>query len=156
MKNITPNALGACALGEQNITLPWNGARDPVGTATIVSLGLLPANCVLKAALGTLIEAEGTAGNLLLAWRQDGGSTTTLLTVNANGTAGTLTAVPTTYKGTSATTATGALLETGTSTNYELVLLGSAALDSARAVIQLVAFFGATAGDEGSGTMLTV
>ena len=137
MKNIKPNAFGANALGEQNITLGWDGAVDPVGTTTIVSLGLLPANCVLKAALGTLVEAEGTAGNLLLAWRQDGGATTTLLTVDANGTAGTRTDAPASYHGTSATTATGCLLDTATSANYELVLLGSAALDSAKAVIQL-------------------
>ena len=150
MKKITPNAYGANALGEQNITLGWDGAVDPVGTATIVSLGLLPANCIIKAALGTLVEAEGTAGNLLLAWRQDGGSPTTLLTIDANGTAGARTDAPATYDGTSATTATGCLLDTATSTNYELVLLGSAALDSAKAVIQIPAFFGVTVGADGT------
>lgn len=155
MKTLSPNAINVACIGEQNVVLGWNGVTDPVSTTDIVSLGTLPPNCVVKAALGTVIEAEGGAGNLLLCYRTVGGgaSTTTLLTVDANGAAGTLTAAPATYLGTTATTQTSALLNTGTVATYELCVKGSAALDAAKVVLNLVAFFGPTAGTDGTGNL---
>lgn len=154
MKTITPNGYNATSVGVQNVRIFWDGAKDPVSTTDIVSVGLLPANAVLKSARGTLVTAEGAAGNLLLARRQDAGSTTTILTIDANGTAGTRTSVPTNIDATGAVNAAGAMLDTGAYANYELVLLGSAALVAAKAIIDLEVYFGPTIGADGTAGIL--
>lgn len=153
-KTITPNGFNATTVGTQNIRIGWDGALDPVSTTDLVSLGFLPANAVIKAARGTVITAEGGAGNLLLAYSTDSGAnTTTILTVNANGTAGTRTNAPTNIDAAAAVPTVGSLLDTGTSALYELFLLGSAALDAAQVVIDLEVYFGPTAGADGTGAL---
>ena len=149
-KSILPNTFGAAAMGVQNVRIGWDGTRDPVSTTVKLSLGFLPANCVLKAARGTLVTPEGAAGNLLLISTTDGGTTnTTLLTIDANGTAGTRTTVPTNVDAAAATATIGCVLDTGTAA-LELMLLGSAALNTAQAVIDLQVYFGPTVGDDGT------
>lgn len=150
-KSILPNTFGAAAMGVQNVRIGWDGTRNAVSTTAKLSLGFLPANCVVKAARGTLVTAEGTAGNLLLASSTDGGTTTTtLLTIDANGTAGTRTTVPTNVDAAAATATIGCVLDTAAAVNVELFLLGSAVLDAAQAVIDITAYFGPTIGDEGT------
>lgn len=153
MKNITPNAFGHAALGDQNITLGFNAARDPVSASAVYSFGMLPANCVIKALRGTIVTPEGEAGNLIIGYRQNGGSATALLTINANGSVGARTTAPSNLDAVAAVPTVGAMLDTGTAGNYELVAYGSAALDAVKAVIQVSAFFGATTGDEGSANL---
>lgn len=149
-KTILPNGFSQGAIGTKTVRIGWDGTRDSVSTTAKLSLGFLPANCVVKAIRGTLVTAEGAAGNLLLISTTDGGSTnTTLLTVDANGTAGTRTAVPTNVDATAAVATIGCVLDTGT-TALELMLMGSAVLDAAQAVIDIEAYFGPTVGADGS------
>ena len=148
---ITPNGFNATTVGLQNVRIGWDGALNPVSATTKLSLGFLPANAVLKAARGTLVKAEGAAGNLLLATSTDGGTnTTTKLTIDANGTAGTRTSAPSNIDATGAASAAGSLVDTAAATNVELFLLGSAELDAAQAVIDLEVYFGPTIGDNGT------
>lgn len=152
-KSILPTAYGQGAIGTKTVRIGWDGSRDTVSTTTKLSLGFLPANAVLKAARGTVIRAEGAAANLLLISTTDGGTTnTTLLTVAANGTAGTRTSVPTNVDATGAVATVGCVLDTGTSA-LELMLMGSAELDYAQIVIDLEVYFGPTAGAEGTGVL---
>lgn len=152
-KTILPNGFSQTAIGTKTVRIGWDGTRDSVSTTVKLSLGFLPANCVVKAIRGTLVTAEGAAGNLLLISTTDGGSTnTTRLTINANGTAGTRTSVPADIDDvTDGTSATGGVLglDTGT-TPLELMLMGDAVLDAAQAVIDIEAYFGPTIGDNGT------
>lgn len=153
-KTITPNGFNATTVGLQNIRIGWDASIDPVSTTTLVSLGFLPANAVVKTARGTVITAEGGAGNLLLIHTTDSGSSsTTILTVDANGTAGTRTNAPSNLDSLAAVPTVAALLDTGTSAGYELMLKGSAALDTAQVVIDLEVYFGPTAGTDGTGAL---
>ena len=151
-KMILPTAYGQGAIGTKTVRIGWDGTRDSVSTTTKLSLGFLPANAVVKAIRGTLLTAEGAAGNLLVISTTDGGTTnTTLLTIDANGTAGTRTSVPTNVDATGAD-GNGAVLDTGT-TALELMLIGSAVLDAAQAVIDLEVYFGPTIGENGTGVL---
>ena len=148
---ITPNGFNATTVGLQNVRIGWDGALNPVSDTVKLSLGFLPANTVLKIARGTLVKAEGSAGNLLLATSTDGGTTTTTkLTIDANGTAGTRTSAPSNIDAAAAVATAGCLVDTAAATNVELFLLGSAALDTAQAVIDLEVYFGPTIGDDGT------
>ena len=120
-----------------------------------ISLGFLPANAVLKAARGTLMTAEGAAGNLLLATSTDGGTTcSTILTIDANATAGTRTTVPANVDATGATSTVGSIADSGlNATPIELFLLGSTGLDAAQAVIDLDIYYGPTIGTDGTGIL---
>ena len=152
-KTILPNGFSQHAIGTKTVRIGWDGSRDPVSASVKLSLGFLPANAVLKAARGTLITAEGGAGNLLLISTTDGGSTnTTLLTIDANGTAGARTSVPTNIDATGAASSIGCVLDTGTAAK-ELMLMGSAALDAAQVVIDLEVYYGPTIGDNGTGIL---
>jgi hypothetical protein len=149
-KTILPNGFSQTAIGTKTVRIGWDGALNAVSATAKLSLGFLPANCVVKAIRGTLVTAEGTAGNLLVISTTDGGSTnTTLLTIDANGTAGTRTAVPANVDATAAVPTIGCVLDTGT-TPLELMLMGSALLNGARAVIDIEAYFGPTVGDDGT------
>jgi len=153
-KVITPNGFNATTVGTQTVRIGWDGALDSVSASEKLSLGFLPANAVIKAARGTVITAEGASGNLLLAYSTDSGeNTSTILTVDANGAAGTRTNAPASVDATGATSSYGSLLDTGTSALYELFLLGSAALDAAQVVIDLDIYFGPTAGTDGTGAL---
>ena len=152
-KTILPTAFGQGAIGTKTVRIGWDGTRDSVSTTTKLSLGFLPANAVLKAARGTLLTAEGSAGNLLLISTTDGGTTnTTLLTIDANGTAGTRTSVPTNVDAAAAVPTIGCVLDTGTAAK-ELMLMGSAVLDAAQAVIDLEVYYGPTIGADGTGVL---
>ena len=152
-KTILPNGFSQVAIGTKTVRIGWDGALNPVSTTDKLSLGFLPANAVLKAARGTVITAEGGAGNLLLISTTDGGTTnTTLLTIDANGTAGARTSVPTNIDATAAVATVGCVLDTGTAAK-ELMLMGSAALDAAQVVIDLEVYFGPTIGAEGTGVL---
>lgn len=152
-KKILPNGFSQGAIGTKTVRIGWDGSRDPVSTTVKLSLGFLPANAVLKAARGTLLTAEGGAGNLLLISTTDGGTTnTTLLTIDANGTAGARTSVPANIDAAAAVPTIGCVLDTGTAAK-ELMLMGSAALDAAQAVIDLEVYFGPTIGAEGTGIL---
>ena len=152
-KTILPAAYGQTAMGLKTVRIGWDGAVNSVSTTTKLSLGFLPANAVLKAAHGTLLKAEGAAGNLLLISTTDGGTTnTTLLTINANGTAGTRTSVPANVDAAAAVPTIGCVLDTGTAAK-ELMLIGSAELDTAQAVIDLEVYFGPTIGEDGTGNL---
>ena len=154
-KTILPTALGQGAIGTKTVRVGLDCSRDPVSTTTFVSLGFLPANAVLKSARGTVITPEGGAGNLILASTTNGGtSDTDLLTIDANGAAGTRTNVPANLDATNAVPTVAALVDTGTNgTPVELILIGSAALDTVQAVIDLEIYFGPTAGAEGTGIL---
>ena len=153
-KTILPNAYNSASAGLQTVRIGWDGTRDPVSTTTKVSLGFLPANAVWKVARGTLVDPEGSAGNLLLATSTDGGTTTTTkLTIDANGTAGTRTTIPSNVDAANAVATVGCIVDTGTATNVELFLLGSAALDTAKAVIDLEIYFGPTVGADGTAAL---
>lgn len=150
-KTILPNGFNSTSVGLQNVRIGWDGTKNPVSTTTKLSLGFLPANSVLKAARGTLVTAEGAAGNLLLATSTDGGTnTTTKLTIDANGTAGTRTTAPSNVDAAAAVATVGCLVDTASATNVELFLLGSAELDAAQAVIDLEVYFGPTIGNDGT------
>jgi len=152
-KTILPNGFSQHAIGTKTVRIGWDGSRDPVSASVKLSLGFLPANAVLKAARGTLITAEGGAGNLLLISTTDGGSTnTTLLTIDANGTAGARTSVPTNIDAAAAVPTIGCVLDTGSAAK-ELMLMGSAALDAAQVVIDLEVYYGPTIGDNGTGIL---
>jgi hypothetical protein len=152
-KMILPTAYGQGAIGTKTVRIGWDGTLNAVSTTAKLSLGFLPANAVLKAARGTLLTAEGSAGNLLLISTTDGGTTnTTLLTIDANGTAGTRTSVPTNIDATAAVPTIGCVLDTGTAAK-ELMLIGSAVLDGAKAVIDLEVYYGPTIGDDGTGVL---
>ena len=152
-KTILPAAYGQMAMGLKTVRIGLDGAVNSVSTTTKLSLGFLPANAVLKAARGTLLKAEGAAGNLLLISTTDGGTTnTTLLTIDANGTAGTRTSVPANVDATAAVPTIGCVLDTGTAAK-ELMLIGSAELDTAQAVIDLEVYFGPTIGEDGTGNL---
>lgn len=152
-KMILPTAYGQGAIGTKTVRIGWDGTLNAVSTTAKLSLGFLPANAVLKAARGTLLTAEGSAGNLLLISTTDGGTTnTTLLTINANGTAGARTSVPTNIDATAAVPTIGCVLDTGTAAK-ELMLMGSAVLDGAKAVIDLEVYYGPTIGDDGTGVL---
>lgn len=152
-KTILPNGFSQGAIGTKTVRIGWDGSRDPVSTTVKLSLGFLPANAVLKAARGTLLTAEGGAGNLLLISTTDGGTTnTTLLTIDANGTAGARTSVPANIDAAAAVPTIGCVLDTGSAAK-ELMLMGSAALDAAQAVIDLEVYFGPTIGAEGTGIL---
>ena len=149
-KTILPNGFSQTAIGTKTVRIGWDGALNAVSDTVKLSLGFLPANCVVKAIRGTLVTAEGTAGNLLVISTTDGGTTnTTLLTIDANGTAGTRTTVPTNVDATAAVSTIGCVLDTGT-TALELMLMGSALLNGAQAVIDIEAYFGPTVGDDGT------
>lgn len=154
-KMILPTAFGQGAIGTKTVRIGWDGTRNPLSTTAFVSLGFLPANAVLKAARGTLLVAEGGAGNLILASTTNGGtSDTDLLTIDANGTAGTRTTVPANVDAAAAVATIGSVVDTGlNATPVELILIGSAALDAAKAVIDLEIYFGPTIGDEGTGIL---
>lgn len=150
-KTILPNGFNNAAVGLQTVRVGWDGARDPVSTTAFVSIGFLPANAVVKAIRGTLVAPEGTAGNLLVVSTTDGGSTTsTKLTIDANGTAGARTSVPTNVDAVGAAATVGCVIDTAAAVNVELGFLGSAALDTAQAVIDLDIYFGPTIGDDGT------
>lgn len=152
-KMILPTAYGQGAIGTKTVRIGWDGTLNAVSTTAKLSLGFLPANAVLKAARGTLLTAEGSAGNLLLISTTDGGTTnTTLLTIDANGTAGSRTSVPTNIDATAAVPTIGCVLDTGTAAK-ELMLMGSAVLDGAKAVIDLEVYYGPTIGDDGTGVL---
>lgn len=152
-KSILPTAYGAGAIGTRTVRIGWDGLRDSVSTTVKLSLGFLPANAVLKAARGTVITAEGGAGNLLLISTTDGGTTnTTLLTIDANGAAGTRTAVPANIDAAAAVPTIGCVLDTGSAAK-ELMLMGSAVLDAAQVVIDLEVYFGPTIGADGTGVL---
>jgi hypothetical protein len=152
-KMILPTAYGQGAIGTKTVRIGWDGTLNALSTTAKLSLGFLPANAVLKAARGTLLTAEGSAGNLLLISTTDGGTTnTTLLTIDANGTAGTRTSVPTNIDATAAVPTIGCVLDTGTAAK-ELMLIGSAVLDGAKAVIDLEVYYGPTIGDDGTGVL---
>lgn len=152
-KMILPTAYGQGAIGTKTVRIGWDGTLNAVSTTAKLSLGFLPANAVLKAARGTLLTAEGSAGNLLLISTTDGGTTnTTLLTIDANGTAGARTSVPTNIDATAAVPTIGCVLDTGTAAK-ELMLIGSAVLDGAKAVIDLEVYYGPTIGDDGTGVL---
>lgn len=152
-KAILPTAYGQTAIGTKTVRIGWNGAVDSVSTTVKLSLGFLPANAVVKAIRGTLLKAEGAAGNLLVISTTDGGTTnTTLLTIDANTTVGTRTTVPTNVDAAAAVATIGCVLDTGTAAK-ELMLMGSAVLDLAQAVIDLEVYFGPTTGDEGTGVL---
>lgn len=152
-KMILPTAYGQGAIGTKTVRIGWDGTLNAVSTTAKLSLGFLPANAVLKAARGTLLRAEGSAGNLLLISTTDGGTTnTTLLTIDANGTAGTRTSVPTNIDSTAAVPTIGCVLDTGTAAK-ELMLIGSAVLVGAKAVIDLEVYYGPTIGDDGTGVL---
>lgn len=149
-KTILPTAFGQGAIGTKTVRIGWDGTRDAVSTTAKLSLGFLPANTVVKAIRGTLVTKEGTAGNLLVISTTDGGTTnTTLLTIDANGTEGTRTTVPTNVDAAAAVATIGCVLDTG-ATALELMLMGSAVLDDAQAVIDIEAYFGPTIGDDGT------
>lgn len=150
---ITPQGFGANAVGLQNIRLGFDCSRTNI-TTTAASIGMLPANAVIKAARGTVITAEGGAGNFLLVHSVDGGTnTTTILTVDANGTAGTRTNAPTNIDAAAAVPTVGSLLDTGTSALYELMVKGSATLDAAQIIVDLEVYFGPTTGADGTGEL---
>jgi hypothetical protein len=152
-KAILPTAFGQGAIGTKTVRIGWDGTRDSVSTTVKLSLGFLPANAVVKAIRGTLLTAEGAAGNLLVISTTDGGTTnTTLLTIDANGTAGTRTTVPTNVDAAAAVATIGCVLDTGTAAK-ELMLMGSAVLDAAQAVIDLEVYFGPTIGADGTGIL---
>lgn len=152
-KKILPAGFSHAAIGTKTVRIGWDGALNAVSTTAKLSLGFLPANAVLKAARGTLVTAEGSAGNLLLISTTDGGTTnTTLLTINANGTAGARTSVPTNIDATAAVPTIGCVLDTGSS-EKELMLMGSALLDSAQAVIDLEVYYGPTIGTDGTAVL---
>lgn len=150
-KTILPNGFSQNAIGTKTVRIGWDGALNAVSDTVKLSLGFLPANCIVKAIRGTLVTKEGTSGNLVLFSTTDGGTTNTdLLTINANGTVGARTSVPANVDdAVNATSATGAVLDTGT-TALELMLRGSALLNGARAVIDIEAYFGPTVGDDGT------
>lgn len=150
-KTILPNGFSQTAIGTKTVRIGWDGTRDSVSTTVKLSLGFLPANCVVKAIRGTLVTPE--TGNLLLISTTDGGSTnTTLLTIDTAGTAGTRTSVPANVDATAAVATIGCVLDTGT-TPLELMLMGSAVLDAAQAVIDIEAYFGPTIGDNGTAAL---
>jgi len=154
-KLIQPTAYGQGAIGVKTCRFGWNGVTDPVSASIKISLGFLPANAVLKIARGTLMTAEGGAGNLLLATSTNGGtSTSTILTVDANAAAGTRTTTPANIEATGAVSTTASLVDTGlNATPVELFLLGSTGLDAAQAVFDLDIYFGPTIGAEGTGIL---
>jgi len=152
-KAILPTAFGQGAIGTRTVRIGWDGTRDSVSTTVKLSLGFLPANAVVKAIRGTLMTAEGAAGNLLVISTTDGGTTnTTLLTIDANGTPGARTTVPTNVDAAAAVATIGCVLDTALAAK-ELMLMGSAVLDAAQAVIDLEVYFGPTAGAEGTGIL---
>jgi hypothetical protein len=152
-KSILPTAYGQGAIGTKTVRIGWDGAVNTVSTTAKLSLGFLPANAVVKAIRGTLLTAEGAAGNLLVISTTDGGTTnTTLLTIDANGTAGTRTTVPTNVDAAAAVATVGCVLDTA-ATALELMLMGSAELDAAQAVIDLEVYYGPTIGAEGTGIL---
>lgn len=153
-KTILPNGFSQCAIGVKTCRIGFDAARTNVSTTAKLSIGFLPANAILKAARGTLVTPEGAAGNLLLASSTDSGTTTsTLLTIDANGTAGTRTTVPANVDAAAATSTIGCVVDTAAATNVELFLLGSAALDLAKAVIDLDIYFGPTVGADGTAAL---
>lgn len=147
-KTILPNGFSQTAIGTKTVRIGWDGALNAVSDTVKLSLGFLPANCVVKAIRGTLVTPE--TGNLLLISTTDGGTTnTTRLTIDTAGAAGTRTSVPTNVDATAAVPTIGCVLDTGT-TPLELMLMGSALLNSAQAVIDIEAYFGPTVGDDGT------
>ena len=152
-KTILPNGFSQTAIGTKTVRIGWDGTRDSVSTTAKLSLGFLPANCVVKAIRGTLVTAEGAAGNLLLISTTDGGTTnTTRLTIDTAGTAGTRTSVPANVDAAAAAATIGCVLDTG-ATPLELMLMGDAVLDSAQAVIDIEAYFGPTIGENGTAAL---
>jgi len=150
-KTILPNGFSQTAIGTKTVRIGWDGTRDSVSTTVKLSLGFLPANCVVKAIRGTLVTPE--TGNLLLISTTDGGSTnTTLLTIDTAGTAGTRTSVPANVDATAAVATIGCVLDTGAAP-LELMLMGSAVLDAAQAVIDIEAYFGPTIGENGTAAL---
>lgn len=150
-KMILPTAFGAGAIGTKTVRIGYDAAVNPVSTTVKLSLGFLPANAVVKAIRGTNLGAD--VGNLLLISTTDGGTTnTTLLTINTAGAAGTRTTVPPNVDAADAVATIGCVLDTGTAAK-ELMLMGSAALDTAQAVIDLEVYFGPTAGENGTGVL---
>jgi hypothetical protein len=148
-KAILPTAYGQTAIGTKTVRIGYDAAVNPVSASVKLSLGFLPANAVVKAIRGTNIGAD--VGNLLLISTTDGGTTnTTLLTVDTAGTAGTRTTVPANVDAAAAVATIGCVLDTGLAAK-ELMLMGSAALDTAKVVIDLEVYFGPTAGTDGTG-----
>lgn len=150
-KTILPTAYGQGAIGTKTVRIGYDAAVNPVSDTVKLSLGFLPANAVVKAIRGTNLGAD--VGNLLLISTTDGGTTnTTLLTIDTAGTAGTRTTVPANVDATAAVATIGCVLDTALAAK-ELMLMGSAALDTAQAVIDLEVYFGPTAGAEGTGIL---
>jgi hypothetical protein len=150
-KMILPSAYGQTAIGTKTVRIGYDAAVNPVSTTVKLSLGFLPANAVVKAIRGTNLGAD--VGNLLLISTTDGGTTnTTLLTIDTAGTAGTRTTVPANVDAAAAVATIGCVLDTALAAK-ELMLMGSAALDTAQAVIDLEVYFGPTAGAEGTGIL---
>ena len=150
-KSILPTAYGQTAIGTKTVRIGYDAAVNPVSTTVKLSLGFLPANAIVKAIRGTNIGAD--TGNLLLISTTDGGTTnTTLLTIDTAGAAGTRTTVPANVDATGAVATIGCVLDTGTAAK-ELMLMGSAALDTAQAVIDLEVYFGPTAGENGTAVL---
>jgi hypothetical protein len=149
-KSILPTAYGQAAIGTKTVRIGYDATVNPVSTTTKLSLGFLPANAVLKAARATVLTVD--TGNLLLISTTDGGTTnTTRLTVDTAGAVGTRTSAPTNVDATGAA-GNGAILDTGT-TALELMLMGSAALDTAQVVFDLEVYFGPTTGADGTGVL---
>jgi len=150
-KSILPTAYGQGAIGTRTVRIGYDAAVNPVSTTVKLSLGFLPANAVVKAIRGTNLGAD--VGNLLVISTTDGGTTnTTLLTIDTAGTAGTRTTVPENVDAAAAVATIGCVLDTALAAK-ELMLMGSAALDTAQAVIDLEVYFGPTAGAEGTGIL---
>jgi len=150
-KSILPTAYGQGAIGTRTVRIGYDAAVNPVSTTVKLSLGFLPANAVVKAIRGTNLGAD--VGNLLVISTTDGGTTnTTLLTIDTAGTAGTRTTVPADVDAAAAVATIGCVLDTALAAK-ELMLMGSAALDTAQAVIDLEVYFGPTAGAEGTGIL---
>lgn len=152
-KTILPNGFSQTAIGTKTVRIGYDAGIDPVSTTVLLSLGFLPANTVVKAIRGTVITPEGSAANLLVVSTTDGGTTnSTLLTIDANGAAGTRTAAPTNIDATAAVPTIGCVLDTGLAAK-ELMLIGSATLGTAQVVIDIEAYFGPTAGADGTGAL---
>jgi len=150
-KSILPTAYGQGAIGTRTVRIGYDAAVNPVSTTVKLSLGFLPANAVVKAIRGTNLGAD--VGNLLVISTTDGGTTnTTLLTIDTAGTAGTRTTAPADVDAAAAVATIGCVLDTALAAK-ELMLMGSAALDTAQAVIDLEVYFGPTAGAEGTGIL---
>ena len=150
-KMILPTAYGQNAIGTKTVRFGYDATVNPVSTTVKLSLGFLPANAVVKAIRGTNLGVD--VGNLLVISTTDGGTTnTTLLTLDTAGAAGTRTTAPANVDAAAAVATIGCVLDTALAAK-ELMLMGSAALDTAKAVIDLEVYFGPTAGAEGTGIL---